>query len=84
MIPAPAQLAATPPLFKLSAVTVKGAFFEQKTVASVTVAAIGPARDGSIVNAMAPVVPAVHFAFNVPVTATVGEMVPAANALPAI
>jgi hypothetical protein len=86
VIPPPelAQLAAGRPLFKLAAVTVKGAPFEQKTVASVTLADIGPAREGSIVNDKLPAVPALQTAFSVPVTGTVGEIDPAAIATPAI
>jgi hypothetical protein len=86
LIPLPelAQLAARPPLFKLTAVTVKGAFFEQNTVASVAVAAMGPGREASIVKAKLPLVPALQNPFSVAVTPTVGEIDPAAKTFPAM
>jgi hypothetical protein len=74
VIPPPelAQLAAAAPLFKLAAVTVKGVPFEQKTVASVAVAEIGPGWEGSMVKDTLPAVPALQTPFTAPETATVG------------
>jgi hypothetical protein len=56
----------------LAAVTVKGVPFVQKTVAFVTVADIGPGREGSIVKVTVPLEPALQTPFKVPATVTVG------------